>query len=237
MRPATDYELTTGKSANMNTLFLVRHGENRANLTKEFSYKTVDYSLTPKGVLQAQQTAEFFQDRKIDEVYASPLRRARETAEIIAHALKLDVTIVEDFREVNVGALDGQASAESWAYHDQIVNDWFESRHDSMFDGGEDYWALLARMRQGLHRIVERKSDRTIVVVGHGGLFTFTIKDICQNVDLQTIRHRVSPNCSIAEIGLSAHDGALRGELRSWGVCAHLSGEAAQLISGHFSLE
>ena len=60
----------------MNTLYLVRHGENRANLTKQFSYKTVDYPLTPKGVLQAQQTAEFFQDKQIDEIYASPLKRA-----------------------------------------------------------------------------------------------------------------------------------------------------------------
>jgi broad specificity phosphatase PhoE len=220
-----------------NTLYLVRHGENRANLTKEFSYKTVDYSLTPKGVLQAQQTAEYFQDKQIDEIYASPLKRARETAEIIAQALNLDVIVVEHFREVNVGALDGQASAESWAYHDRIVNDWFESRHDSMFDGGEDYWTLLARMRQGLHAIVKRKSGRNVVVVAHGGLFTFTIKDICQNVDLQIIRRSISSNCSIAEIGLSAHDGALCGELRSWGVCAHLSGEAAQLVSGHFSLE
>ena len=60
----------------MNTIYLVRHGENRANLTKEFSYKVVDYSLTPKGALQAQQTAQFFQDKQIHEVYTSPLKRA-----------------------------------------------------------------------------------------------------------------------------------------------------------------
>jgi broad specificity phosphatase PhoE len=221
----------------MNTIYLVRHGENQANLTKEFSYKVVDYSLTPKGVLQAQQTAEFFQNKQIHEIYASPLKRARETAEIIAQALNLDVMVVEHFREVNVGALDGQASAESWAYHDQIVDDWFESRHDTAFHGGEDYWTLLGRMRQGLHQIVEHKTARNIVVVGHGGLFTFTLKDICQNVDLPTIRRTVSPNCSIAEISLVARDGALHGELHSWGACSHLSGAAAQLVSGHFSLE
>src|SRR5262245_18981081 len=221
----------------MNTVYLVRHGENRANLTKEFSYKVVDYSLTPKGVLQAQQTAEFFQDKQIHEVYPSPLKRARETAEIIAQTLNLDVIVVEHFREVNVGALDGQASAESWAYHDQIVNDWFESRHDSAFQGGEDYWTLLGRMRQGLHQVVEHKAARNIVVVGHGGLFTFTLKDICRNVDIRAIRSTVSPNCSIAEISLVARDGALHGELRSWGACSHLSGAAAQLVSGHFSLE
>ena len=68
----------------MNTLYLVRHGENRANITKEFSHKKVDYPLTQKGVLQARQTAEYFKDRHVDEVYSSPLRRAMQTAEIIA---------------------------------------------------------------------------------------------------------------------------------------------------------
>ena len=43
-----------------NTIYLVRHGENTANITKEFSYKLVDYSLTAKGVQQAEQTAEYF---------------------------------------------------------------------------------------------------------------------------------------------------------------------------------
>ena len=41
----------------MTHLYLIRHGENLANLTKEFSYLKVDYPLTPKGRLQAEQTA------------------------------------------------------------------------------------------------------------------------------------------------------------------------------------
>jgi broad specificity phosphatase PhoE len=65
----------------MNRLYLVRHGENRANLTKEFSSRLVDYPLTAKGVLQAQQTADYFQQRAgaggIDAVYSSPLKRSR----------------------------------------------------------------------------------------------------------------------------------------------------------------
>ncbi|MCB0162068.1 MAG: histidine phosphatase family protein, partial [Caldilineaceae bacterium] len=81
--------------------YLVRHGENPANLTKEFSYRDVDYSLTPKGVLQAQQTAAYFRNVPVDAVVASPLKRTRETAAIIADALGLPVEVMEDFREVN----------------------------------------------------------------------------------------------------------------------------------------
>ncbi len=43
-------------------IYLVRHGENVANLTKEFSHRKVDHSLTPKGRLQAKQTAAYFKD-------------------------------------------------------------------------------------------------------------------------------------------------------------------------------
>lgn len=163
----------------MNILYLVRHGENWANITQEFSYRKVDYSLTAKGVIQAQQTAEFFRDKAIHEIYSSPLKRARETAEIIAQALNLDVTIVELLREINVGALEGQApNAENWAYHDRIIEDWYERRHDSAFRDGEDYWTLLARTQRGLAQILDGKSGRNIVVVGHGGMFSFTIKDL-----------------------------------------------------------
>ena len=42
----------------MQRVFLIRHGENQANLTKEFSYRLVDYPLNAKGILQARQTAE-----------------------------------------------------------------------------------------------------------------------------------------------------------------------------------
>ena len=71
----------------MHTIYWVRHGENKANITKEFSYKYVDYSLTPKGIQQAQQTARFFRNKNIQTIYTSPLKRAVETAEIIARAL------------------------------------------------------------------------------------------------------------------------------------------------------
>ena len=80
------------------TLFVVRHGENPANVNREFSYKLVDYSLNEKGIQQAEETAVYFLDKGIHEIYSSPLRRALETAEIIAAPLGLPVTVMEEFR-------------------------------------------------------------------------------------------------------------------------------------------
>ena len=58
----------------MNTLYLIRHGENLANITKEFSHRLVDYSLTPKGRKQlAVQTTKW---EKLARAIAGILRPA-----------------------------------------------------------------------------------------------------------------------------------------------------------------
>src|SRR5579864_5128475 len=118
----------------MNTVYFVRHGENPANLTREFSYRLVDYPLTENGVRQAQETARYLRDRGITAVYASPLKRAMQTAQIIAAPLGLPVTVVESFREVNVGALERQLpTPETWALHDAICAAWAAGNADMCF--------------------------------------------------------------------------------------------------------
>ncbi|GAC1450651.1 MAG: hypothetical protein PVSMB5_38430 [Ktedonobacteraceae bacterium] len=184
-----------------NTIYLVRHGENPANINHEFSYKKVDYSLTPRGILQAEQTGDYFKTRRIDEIYASPLKRAKETAEFIARPLHMPVTIMEQFREINVGDLEGRPpTEENWRLHDRIVEDWFEGKHDTTFPGGEDYHTLLQRLRDGLRFITAQKTGKHIVVVGHGGIFTRPIRDICPAVNVQELLRNPNYNCSITEI-------------------------------------
>src|SRR5512145_1505714 len=108
-----------------NHVYWVRHGENLANITKEFSSRHVDYSLTPKGVLQAQQTGAYFKDKSIDALYSSPLKRAAETAAIIGAAIGLPVTVIEGFREIDVGELEREPpTAENWAFHDRVFRAW-----------------------------------------------------------------------------------------------------------------
>ena len=213
------------------TLYLVRHGENRANLTKEFSHRVVDYPLTEKGVLQARQTAEYLQAHPIDAVYSSPLRRARQTADIIGAALNLPVIEEESFREINVGALELEPpTPANWQLHNGILGAWLRGDGAQRFPEGEDYHTLLARMQQGLAAVTVEPARRNVVIVGHGGIFTLTIRDICANVDLETLLATENHNCSVSTLELPV--GQLGGgRLIEWARSTHLSGEAAQLIS------
>jgi 2,3-bisphosphoglycerate-dependent phosphoglycerate mutase len=216
-----------------NTIFLVRHAENRANITKEFSHRRVDYFLTDKGILQAQQTAERVRALSIDEIYSSPLKRAAQTAGIIAAACSLPVTTLEAFRETNTGVMeDRPATMDDWRYHNGILNAWYDGKPAVRFPGGEDYLSLLSRARSGFTHVLTGKEGRRIVIVGHGGMFATTLKDICDNVDVAWLRHADAANCSITQLEVTLVNGEPRGRLLIWGESGHLHGWAAALIPG-----
>ena len=210
-------------------LYVVRHGENPANLNREFSYRLIDYSLTPKGVRQAEETAAYFRDREIHAVYSSPLKRAVETAEIIAAPFGLPVARIEGFRENNVGALEQQPPTDAnWALHDRIIADWYAGRHDSAFPGGEDYHTLLRRVREGLVEVLRRESSigagRRIVIVAHGGVMNGIGGGLVKGGTLHT-RHL--PNCAISEFAArlirDEGDGELDLRINRWAFADHLS--------------
>ncbi len=183
--------------------------------------------------MQAQQTAEYFRNKYIDEIYASPLKRAKETAEIIAQALGLKVVVMEQFREVNVGELeDRPPDAETWALHNRILNGWLDGHPEVPFPGGENYLQLLDRMREGIMQVVSNKSGKNILIVAHGGIISTTLRDLCQNVDLEQLGRQENHNCSITEIELAHANGQFEGALKAWASHSHLSGEAAELVSG-----
>lgn len=215
-----------------NTIYLVRHGENRANITKEFSYKLVDYSLTPKGALQAEQTAEFFKTLPLDAVYSSPLKRAYETAESIARSQGLPVTVLEEFRELNVGDLELRPPTEAnWREHDQVIGEWMKGNLEARFPGGENFLEIIERARRGLLEVTRGRNGQRIVVAAHGGILTAIVRNLCVEAEGQRSGASMA-NCAVTELELvsSEHD-LLGGTLRCWASAAHLSGEAANLVS------
>lgn len=217
----------------MTHLYLIRHGENLANLTKEFSYLKVDYSLTPKGKLQAEQTARQLQDRSIAAVYSSPLRRAYETAAELAVLLGQDVVVMEQFRELNVGDLEGQPpTPEAWLAHNKVLRAWRHGDLDTAFPGGENFWAVWKRVSDGYRQVIAAHPNQAVAIFAHGGVFATTIKGLCPDVDMAELLRQENHNCSITEVEAEIKDGALDGQLLQWAACTHLSGEAADLVSG-----
>ena len=137
----------------------LRHGETDWN-RQGLSQGTVDSPLNEQGLIQAREAAERLRGRGITSIVASPLSRARVTAEIVAQALGLTVTIEPDLREVGWGVHEGQP-----------LGDWFQPwiTGAATPEGAESFADLCDRVATGLNRAVTLPPS--VLVVAHGGVF------------------------------------------------------------------
>jgi broad specificity phosphatase PhoE len=154
----------------MTRVFWVRHGENVANLSRTFSHRVFDGDLTDQGRDQALALARSLADSgvRFTEMWTSPLRRARQTAEILGHQLDLGrAGDLDELREVDVGELDGRNDASAWATCGEVLADWRQGNLDRRFPGGENGHELAARISSALHRLASASAG-PILVVAHG---------------------------------------------------------------------
>jgi broad specificity phosphatase PhoE len=208
-------------------ILLIRHGENKANITREFSCKTVDYALTEKGKIQAQQTAEALANLKIDKIVSSPLLRAKQTAETICNRTKSNFEVEEALREINVGDLElSPPTANAWKYYFEIINEWNRGNLDKRFAGGESGKELRERFHSVIKKQIELPIER-LVLVGHTGIFLNGIAHLCEldkDIEFYADHHH---NCSISKVEVSKHLGQDYFELKDWGNISHLYGETS----------
>lgn len=142
----------------MTDLYLVRHGETEWNRLRRIQGLT-DIPLNDTGREQARRTGLLLTRRPIARVYASPLIRARETAELIAAELGLhEVELLDELVERNYG------SAEGMSFHEIDVR----YPEGSEVPGRESRAAVAARVVPALQRMAADHPDESIVVVSHG---------------------------------------------------------------------
>jgi broad specificity phosphatase PhoE len=155
----------------MTVVHWARHGENIANLSGTFSYRVFDGDLTDRGIAQAQRLAERLHAAtdRYGLLVCSPLRRARQTAQIVSAGLGLPVAAeLDDLREVNVGELDGRADDCAWRVYEAALAAWRSGQLSHRFPGGESGDELAARTRRALRGIAASAGDTDAVVIAHG---------------------------------------------------------------------
>jgi len=167
----------------------LRHGESIGNAQSRWQGQS-DYALTDKGRRQANAVAERWKSEgvKFDLVIASPLVRAKETAEIIASALDAKIEIDPILLERNIGEMEG-LTADEVRRRPQPP---YVTPYDSVGGEGEGDWALFLRAGQALHDLV-RRSPGSYLIVSHGGLLNQlmnAIIGIAPHVDPSGVRFR-----------------------------------------------
>jgi broad specificity phosphatase PhoE len=150
----------------MTTMLLVRHGETDWNRDNRFQGHA-DPPLNDRGREQARELASRLAGERVDAVYTSPLRRARETAEIIGAALVLPVAAHEGLREVDVGEWQGLTRDEIAARYPGAFARWLAYGHG--WEEGETYEEMAVRALAAVRDISAVHPGGRLAVVTHGG--------------------------------------------------------------------
>lgn len=153
----------------MSHIFLVRHGQDTDNAAGILNGRR-DTELTELGKDQAKTVAKKLADNNIQIIYTSPLKRAYETARIIAQELGIDEIIADKhLMEREFGVLTGKPIVDIPKYTDKIlqtdkVNYFLE------VEGSEDFPTLYERGKKILQEIQEQHPDQNVLIITHGDI-------------------------------------------------------------------
>ncbi|HEX6767480.1 MAG TPA: histidine phosphatase family protein [Polyangiaceae bacterium] len=206
-------------------ILLVRHGESEGNAQERMQGRT-DFPLTDLGREQAQRLSDWLEGHAVvwDRLYASPLKRAWATAEILAADRGATPHEEPALRELDAGSLERLTFEDIARRFPSYAARRLNELGDFEEYGGEGYEAVQTRAR-GLLRKLEaehRAAADRIVLVGHGG-FNYQLLKIlvCEPVPRVCIVRM--GNCSATLVRMRERRGTFMGEI-VWHVPVELMG-------------
>ncbi|MEK7209260.1 MAG: class I tRNA ligase family protein [Patescibacteria group bacterium] len=150
-----------------NKYLVMRHGEAEHNVSGIINSGDRQlYPLTKLGREQVRTAAAGLRAAKITRLYASPFRRTRESAEIIADELgrpRAKIIFDERLREFDFGKFDGKPFAEFLAYEEKQMLTYADQAPD-----GESYLETKRRFGDFIYELEARMANETILIVTHG---------------------------------------------------------------------
>jgi len=148
------------------TVLLVRHGQTKSNITGYFmGWSNEDIS--DLGYAQVRSLSSRLAKFPIDTIYTSPLKRAMNTARILAEPHKLELNVLDDLTEIGLGDWQGLHRDEVSQKWPEI---WSQSRIDPSvvtFPNGENFQQLTERAVRAFNRIVADNTNRHTLAVTH----------------------------------------------------------------------
>ena len=143
-------------------LIIVRHGETIENVNGIFQGQTPGI-LSKRGINQAKKVGERLKNEQIDYIYSSDLNRAKHTAkEIIKYHPKLNLNLIKELREHDMGILTGQNK-------NKLNLEWDDIDLNDPKYKAENYETSMTRANKIIKKLFEKHQNNTVVLVSHGG--------------------------------------------------------------------
>ncbi|HUF90730.1 MAG TPA: histidine phosphatase family protein [Candidatus Limnocylindria bacterium] len=147
-------------------VFVIRHGETDFSRARRFAGAR-DVPLTARGRLQSEAVAAALAAEPLTAVYASPLERARASAELIAKPHGLEPRLAPVFREMAFGQWEGLLRDELAARSPADATAWRDTPHLAAPPGGERLAEVAARVGEGVAMLRDSHAGATVALVTH----------------------------------------------------------------------
>ena len=149
----------------MAKLILARHGETVWNVEKIYRGRT-DVNLDEVGIKQAELLGKYLSNWELESVYSSPLRRALDTANIIARYQKIGVNIAEGLIDFDYGEWQSLPEQEVRRLYPALFNEWHHNPHKVRMPGGESLEDVSKRAIEVVNDVLS-KYQGSVVLVSH----------------------------------------------------------------------
>ena len=174
-------------------IILIRHGQSTGNTDRRFQGQSKDprFHLTELGKQQARKLKQRFINENIapTHIYSSPLKRVKETAEIIADGTNIAIQYSDDLQEYGLGILTGMSIEEASNNYKESEWEQLEINEYGTVEGAETIEEKLRRAKEIINRVIrEHNDEHTVFLVCHGGF----LQDVIANILETPKRWRIS---------------------------------------------
>ncbi len=152
----------------MTNIYLVRHGSTEWN-EKRIWQGVVDTELSTRGIEEVEKIAKFFKNKSIDAIFSSPMRRALQTADIIASKIGYDsdkIIMDNRLRECEIRLWNGKTNEEIAQLYATQFHEWFTNLNSNIA-GVESLESVQKRMYDLLRDVIVHFTNKNVIIVSH----------------------------------------------------------------------
>ena len=147
----------------MAELILARHGETEWNVEKIFRGRA-DVNLDEVGIKQAELLGKYLGNWKLEAIYSSPVKRALDTANIIARYHKIAVHTAEGLIDFDYGEWESLPEQEVKRLYPDLLNEWHDNPHKIKMPGGESLEDVRRRAVEVVSDVLSRHQGHVLLV-------------------------------------------------------------------------
>lgn len=174
-------------------IYYVRHGQTDLNLAKKMQGGGTEKELNETGISQAYNTKKELENVKYNLVICSPMKRAKQTAEIINEGRDIPIITDERIRERKLGDYEGRDVTE------EMENNIWDYKLNYNIPNGENLHDFEKRIDEFFDDIKEKYHDKSVLIVAHGGIAKVIKAHLYGMPESQNLAEISMNNCEIIE--------------------------------------